>query len=299
MPTPSELVTDAFAQAQSYAASAESKLLSFTAQLNDAIQTVPLIDVVWDSIAPPTALVMPEYVEPGVYSSALLTALTTLVDARLDGGTGLTPAEEAALWDRARERELSTMQAAIDQATGDSEALGFMLPPGVLFDAISRETRSYHDKASSFARDVAIEQAKLAQANIHKAIEHGISLESAVAEIQSKVKQTALSVFQAQLEGFKAKIEQDVKRWEIGIKQYEAISSYSFNTQKMNAEVIRANSSAKLDAAKTGAQVFAQLTASAYSLIHASASVSAGATNSVSWNYGNDTATAPASVTAV
>jgi hypothetical protein len=299
MSTPAEVVAEAFATARSYANDAETKLLSFTTALNEAVQAVPLVDVVWDSIAAPTALVMPAYVEPGAYSSSLLTALTDEIVARLAGGTGLAPAVEAALWDRARERELTTMQAAIDQITGDSEALGFMLPSGVLFDAISRETRNYHDKVSALSREIAIEQARLEQANAQKTVDQGMQLEGVVVDIEAKRAATALAVLQGKVEVVKAQVDQDVKRWEIGIKQYEAIATYSFNTQKMNGEIIRANSSAALDAAKVGAQVYAQLTASAYSLIHASASVSAGSSNSVSYSYSNDTATAPASVTAI
>ena len=299
MPTPSELVTDAFAQAQSYANTAQTQLTAFTAALNAAVQNAPLTSITFAPIADPGVSTVTPYVAPQEYSSGLTEALTTNLTTRLAGGTGIDPATEAAIWDRARERELATRQANIDQITRDSEALGWTLPPGVLFDAVARETRAYHDGAATASRDIAIKQAELEQANLQKSFDQAVAFEQFLADILAKRAQVSLDTFRADVERFVAEVSQDVKHWEAQIKQYEAQITYTMNSEKLNTEIIRGNLNASLDAAKVGAQVYAQLVASAYSLIRASASVNAGATNSVSYSYSNDTATAPASVTAV
>jgi hypothetical protein len=299
MPTPSELVTEAFATAQSYASNAQGSLTTFTNLLNQALTVTPLIDVSFEPVNDPGSATPAPYVPPSTYSSTLLTNLTGALNTRIAGGTGLAPADEAALWDRARERELATAQAAIDQVTRDAEALGWALPTGWTVDAVRRETRAYYDKSAEVSREIALKQADLEQSNIQKTIDQGIQLETAIADIAYKRTAVTVDQYKAEIMRFEAEVSQDVKHWEAQIKQYEAQITYTLNAQKLNAEITRANASSILDAAKVGAQVYAQLTASAYSLIHASASVSAGASNSVSWSYSNDTATAPSSVTSV
>lgn len=299
MPTPSELVTTSFATAKDYANDAKTALATFTNALNTAVQTAPLVDVSFAPIADPGFEAAPIYEAPTDYSSPLLTTMSTTLTTRMAGGTGLDATVEAAIWDRAREREVAVMQANIDQVTRDSEALGFQLPPGVLVDSIRRETRGYNDRVATISRDIAIKQAELEQANMHKIIEQGVSFEGVLADIRYKRSQVSLGAYQADIQRFQAEVDQDVKHWEVAIKQYEATITYTLNAQKINAEIIRANLGASLDAAKVGAQVYSQLVASAYSMIHASAGVSASAGMSVSYSYSNDTATAPPSVTAV
>lgn len=299
MPTPSELVTDAFAQAQSYASTAQGQLSTYLQSLADAVTITPLVNVSFTPVAEPGAAAAPIYMPPGDYSSTLTTTLRDAITARLAGGTGLDAAVEEAIWDRARERELTLAQAAIDQVTADSEALGWLLPPGVLVDSIRRETRGYYDKVSTLSRDIAIEQAKLEQANLLKAFDQAAQFEAILADVIVKRIEPGLRAYTADVERYRAEIEQDVKHWEASWRQYEATTNYTMNGQKLNAEIIRANNSALLEAGKVGAQVYAQLTASAYSMIHASAGVSAGASNSVSYSYSNDTSSAPPSVTAV
>lgn len=324
MSTPAELVAESFAQAQSYASNAQALLQQFTTTLNSAIQTAPLVDLTFAAIPDPGSDTAPAnsatYTAPSTYTDGVITALATALGtinttalARLSGGTGLDASVEAAIWDRARDREAALAQAAIDDVTVQSEALGFELPPGVLNDGIRRETRAYYDKVSALSRDIAVKQAELEQSNMKDAIQQatqyitaGNQYEDVLSQIEQRRAQVAVEVyrgeleaFRANVEAFRAQIEQDVKHWEVSIKQYEAQINFVQENQKINSEITRANLATVLEAGKVGAQVYAQLVAAAYSLIHASASVSASASNSVGYSYSNDTDTAPASVTAV
>lgn len=99
----------------------------------------------------------------------------------------------------------------------------------------------------------------------------------------------------ALLDGYKAEaaaIESEAKmitmRWETQIKDYEASQQLMLQTAKINADVALQTNNARLDAAKVGAQVYAQLTSSAYGMVNASASISGSASNSVSYSYGGD-----------
>ena len=299
MASPADVVADVLAQSLSNASSAKSQLTAFTNALNAAVQLAPVTSITFTPVAGPGAGTVGVYTAPADYTSSLVTTLTTKITDRLAGGTGIATAVETAIWNRARERELATMQANIDAVTRDTESLGFQLPPGVLVDAIRRETRGYYDKTAVLSTETAIKQADLEQVNMQKIIEQGVSFEGVLADIRFKRSQAALDAYRAEIAKFTAEVDQDVKHWEAQIKQYEAEITYTLNAEKLNSEIIRANLGASLDAAKVGAQVYAQLTASAYSMVHASAGVSASAGNNVSYSYSNDTTTTVAPVTAV
>lgn len=332
MSTPAEVVESAFATAEAWANAAQTQLATFVTALNEAIQVAPTLDITFEPVSSPGGSTVGDYVPPTDYSSGVLTAaasgittnlsnfptaltddLATNLASRIAGGTGIDAGVEAAIWDRARERELATRTANIDQATRDSEALGWGMPPGVVVEMVARETRAYHDASAGFSRDVAVKQADLEQTNLQKAFEqavdfvgvmqktyeHAVAFETMLADICQKRAQITVDVFRATITRFEAEVSQDIKHWEAQIKQYEAIQNYTLQAGRINSDIVRGNMNAQLDAAKTGAQVFAQLTAAAYGLINASASVGATASNSVGWSYSNDTDSAPPSVTAV
>lgn len=299
MPTPSDLVTSAFSQANTYASNATALLKTFTDKLNTAVQLAPLVDVTFNPPADPGADTVAPYTPPADYSSSLMTSLASLLTTRLAGGTGLVESVETAIWDRARDREVASAQAAIDDVTVQAEALGFELPPGVLNDGIRRETRAYYDKVSGLSRDIAVKQAELEQDNMQKSIEQVSQYENVLSEIIARRSTVTLDAYKADVLRFQAQVDQDIKRWEAQIKLYEATEMYVLEGQKISTEIVRANLATVLEAAKTGAQVYAQLTASAYSLIHASASVAGSASTGVSYSYSNQTLNAPSAITSI
>lgn len=299
MPTPSDLVTDAFATARTYALGAEAKLATFITAMNGAVQLAPLVDIVFPVVASPTAATAPAYTAPADYSSSLLVSLAASLTTRLAGGTGLSTSVETALWNRARDRETFTAQAAIDAIARESEALGFDLPVGVANDSIRRESRNMYDKISTISRDIAIEQAKLEQSNMQKSIDQVISFEGALAELINKRASLTLDAFKAAIAGYQAEVEGEMKYWEAQIKQNEAQITYIMNGQKLNSEIVRANLATVLEAGKIGSQVYSQLTAAAYGLIRASAAVSGTSGTQVAYNYGNTTTSGPAPLTSI
>lgn len=472
----------------------------------EALEDVPTLDLV--APTPYTYTPGPEY------ESALLTALKSTLATRLAGGTGLDETVEAAIWDRARDRDAAAAAANLAEAEAGNEALGWNLPTGAMTASVRRARENLYNRQGDFAREVAIKQADLEQANLREAVQQGIQLEgnlityslelerlsfqsavevarnaievhtrqveafkaqlestkvlaavydsiikgelakveiykaellaeqtkadvnraaveqykamveaglsvvrlyeaqvqgararmelesakvSAAGErikgfiaqvngetakleayktevsaeatkaqawrdqvhgqlglvdvykakagafaaktsaqgdkaraelarftalVQSKADEwrawqarvdgerarisavgqkadAVLAGYKAELQGVIAQSEQDISRWQTQIKEYEAIQNYTLQGQKLNAEIVRANSQNLLDAAKTGAQVLAQLTASALGRIGVSAGVSASGGTSVSYSYSNQTDSEPPSVTTV
>jgi len=81
--------------------------------------------------------------------------------------------------------------------------------------------------------------------------------------------------------------------WETQIKDYEAAQQITIQAAKINGDAMQFSYASIQDAAKVGAQVYAQQVGSAYSMIHASAGVSGTGSTSVNYSYSNDTTDKP------
>lgn len=131
------------------------------------------------------------------YTSALLAETTAQIRARLAGGTGLAPAVEQAIWDRARSREAIVVQNNIDDVVRNTEARGFALPPGALHAQMREAQKQGYAKMSEVSRDIAIKQAELEQANAKHAIEQGTALEGKLIDYANNIEQRAFEAAKA------------------------------------------------------------------------------------------------------
>lgn len=167
---------------------------------------------------PTLELVQPtpyHYARGPEYASALLDNLKAVLNERIKGGTGLNPAVEQAIWDRARSRETQTALANEAEVMRNSEALGFQLPSGVLAAQLREAQQNYYDKLSGLSRDVAIKQAELEQENLKQTIAQGMQLEGQLIDYSLKLEQmtfdaaktaaeNAIQIYNGQVEKFKA-----------------------------------------------------------------------------------------------
>ena len=78
------------------------------------------------------------------------------------------------------------------------------------------------------------------------------------------------------------------KVWETQIRQYEASQNIAIQAAKINGDFTIQTNNARLDAAKAGTQVYAQLTSSAYGMMHTSAGITGSASMTVGYSYGGD-----------
>lgn len=119
-----------------------------------------------------------EYRRGAQYASELLGSLKATLNARIHGGTGIAPAVEQQIWERARDRETQIALAREKEVLRSAEALGFALPSGVLVAQLADARREFHDKLSGLSRDIAIKQAELEQENAKHAIQMAVQMES-------------------------------------------------------------------------------------------------------------------------
>lgn len=164
-------------------------------------------------------------------------------------------------------------------------------------DAFSAKANAQAEKAKAkVAHYQALVQAKASEWDGWRA---RVQAETARFQALAVKSNSALDGYRADIARYTAVEQAAVGRWSAQIRQYEAQQTYSISALKLNSDIIRYNNDAIRESAKVGAQVYAQLTASAYGMIRASAGVSAGASNTVSYSYSNQTTSAPSSVTAV
>lgn len=152
------------------------------------------------------------------YASTLLTTLKATLLTRMAGGTGLAPAVEQALWDRARSRETQIGLANEAEIMRSSEAMGFQLPAGVLAVQLREAQQGYYDKLSTLSRDISIKQAELEQENLKQTIAAGMDLEGKMIDYSYKLEQLTF-------ESAKTAAENAISSYNAQVEQYKALLS--------------------------------------------------------------------------
>jgi hypothetical protein len=144
-------------------------------------EDVPELDVVAPSIR--------EYTPGEEYTSALLTALqTSLTDRIENGGTGLAPDVENAIWDRGREREARAKRNSLDELD-KMEEMGFALPPGVYLDSRLKIINEGEANDRGTSREIMIKAAELEQSNVQHALTTATQLEGVMINYANQVEQ--------------------------------------------------------------------------------------------------------------
>lgn len=163
---------------------------------------------------------------PGArYASQLLDNLKAQLNARIQGGTGLSPAVEQAIWGRALDRETAVALAREQEVMRGAEALGFPLPSGALAGQLADARREYHDKLSGLSRDIAIKQAELEQANLQQATQLALQLESTLLEDTYKLEVLAIDAAKAAADNAIAAHNAAIEHFKALLAGYQAYAS--------------------------------------------------------------------------
>ena len=138
--------------------------LQFTATL-DQIELIP----------PDASFVYNE----DVYTSLLGDALDTkLLADIINGGTGLSPDTEDAIYTRARSRLSQERNTQYEETSSYFASRGFVLPPGALNARLSKIDRIFNNSLEDLNRDIIIKQAELTWQNLKETITAGLSREN-------------------------------------------------------------------------------------------------------------------------
>jgi hypothetical protein len=129
------------------------------------------------------------------YASILLDPLKAkLLDNLLNGGYGIEPADEIALFNRARDREVEAMMSRISDAGRAMAARGFPLPPGELSIHVDRAYQEMQDKVSDVSRDITLARNKLFVENRQFTVNQIRELEQITMNYWNSVQERAFNV---------------------------------------------------------------------------------------------------------
>jgi hypothetical protein len=156
-----------------------------------------------------------EYTPGATYASALLSALQTkLADRIQNGGTGLNPDVEGAIWDRAREREYKQAAAALADLER-MEEMGFNMPSGVYMDSRIKIQTELAKNNAGHSREVMIKQAELELDGMNRAITDAVAAENMVIQYANQVEQRAF-------DSARYATEAEITRYNAQVQAYSA-----------------------------------------------------------------------------
>lgn len=98
----------------------------------------------------------------------------------LDGGTGLKPAVEDAIYSRSRGKGDAEARRVRDALYAEAAGRGFTMPPGSLTSSIQQARQAAADANAKAAADIAIAQAEMEQKNLQFAVTTSSSLRTAM-----------------------------------------------------------------------------------------------------------------------
>ncbi|MDD3885172.1 MAG: hypothetical protein PHW66_09635 [Gallionella sp.] len=208
-----------------------------------SLPTAPSIDLpVFAALAPDDDLVAPttefQFAE-AAYESTLLDPLKAiLLDNLVNGGYGIETADEVALFNRARDREVEAMSARIADAGRAMAARGFPLPPGELSVHIDRAYQEMQDKVSVVSRDITLERSKLFVENRQFTIREVRDVEQMLLNFHNAVQERALNVARLTVEFSVAIFKALVERYNARLGAYR-VEAEVFN-DRIRAELAKA-----------------------------------------------------------
>jgi hypothetical protein len=151
------------------------------------------------------------------YQSDLLNKVKLTLLNRLNGGTGLSPIVEEALWNRGRDREARASLLAERTLLDERASAGWDRPQGSLLSSLDGIIQETQAKIIELNREILIKQADLEQTNLQNSIQQTISLEGVLI---SQYNETVKRAFEV------AKYTQDV-----------AIEIFKLAVNKYNSEL--------------------------------------------------------------
>lgn len=145
-----------------------------------AVAPVPAISRVSESF---------NYIEP-TYLRAI--ELRSVIERMLAGESGLPPAIEAALFDRARGREDIVARKAVQEATEEFSARGFSLPQGELARRVDEVRQRNQDASNTLQREILIRVHEAKLQDLRFAVQQALSYEGQMIELHNQAAGRAL-----------------------------------------------------------------------------------------------------------
>lgn len=139
----------------------------------------------------------------------------------MQGGTGLDPTVEDAIYARARDKNNAEARRALGSAYADAASRGFTLPTGGMLSAIKATRQAAADNNARAATEIAIAQAEMEQKNLQFAITTSTGLRTAVMSSLIQHAQVLATLNGQALEYAKAVLSGVIEAYNLSVKKAE------------------------------------------------------------------------------
>lgn len=162
------------------------------------------------------------YVEP-VYTSLLKTELeSNLLSKIQNGGTGLNATVEGKIYNRDVERIAQKLNDDIDSTLNRFAGRGFTMPPGTVAAQVQELQINHTNDRSQQSRDVAIQQANIADANTKAFLQMGLSWEQVTLSHANNIANRALEAEKSIIEFGISLFNTKIQRFNAELARYQA-----------------------------------------------------------------------------
>ena len=181
-----------------------TNLPAFTAVAPTALPTAPTdlrgtLEATYAAAAPQAVAMIDGYAEAWLdrYAPQWHTQMDALEDklaSYVQGGTGLAPAVETAIYERSRAKQDAEARRARDAAWADAANRGFTLPTGSLLAAQRRARQAAADNNAQAAREIVVMQAELEQKNVQFALTLSANLRTTLLQASLSYHQNLVTI---------------------------------------------------------------------------------------------------------
>lgn len=151
-------------------------------------------------------------------------AISDRLDTYLAGGTGLAPAVENAIYERARGKNSAEASRVRDTTLADMANRGFTLPGGAMLSLLQQARQAAADNNARAASEIVVQQAELEQKNLQFAMNTLVALRSTIINASIAYFQNLVALNGQSLEYAKAVLSSLIEAYNIGVKRFELLT---------------------------------------------------------------------------
>lgn len=139
----------------------------------------------------------------------------------LNGGTGLSPAVENAIYERARSKNSAEARRVRDQAYSDAAKRGFTMPNGALMSAAQQARQAAADNNAQAGREIVVMQAEMEQKNLQFAVTTSKDMRIAIGQLTMSYMQNLCTINGQALEYAKSILDAIVETYNTAVKVFQ------------------------------------------------------------------------------
>lgn len=146
--------------------------------------------------------------------------IETQLATYLEGGTGLNPAVENAIFERARDKNAAEARRVRDAAMREAAANGFTMPTGAMLSTIQQARQAGADNNARAAGEIVVLQAEMEQKNLQFAVTTSAGLRTTLLNAALGYHQNLISINGQALEYAKTVLSSIIEVYNTAVKAY-------------------------------------------------------------------------------